>query len=316
MAKFRRFIFKIIIYIAIAGLIIGGVWWGYKLYKKTSEVEGEIEKVTVSKGDIEVKFNDIGEVFPKNIIDVNSKVSGRIEELFIVEGKKVKKGERLAIIQPGQSEADKFIPIDVLASISGTVMCCESKGYYDEAAMARVGQRITGASNSSSPSCLMRIGNFNEMLVKLKVSEMEVFKLRAGMPVKIFIDALGHQIFQGRISMISPQADKDNRSGIKTFRVEAGINKYNKFLRPGITARVEAIMDSKKDILIMPLTGLFEEYGVNFAYLHIPGGKAKKVFIKTGLRGVRNIEILSGLKEKDEVYTDKPLNLEKSDDKM
>jgi multidrug efflux pump subunit AcrA (membrane-fusion protein) len=314
MKKIKNLVLKISIYAFIAILVGGGSWWGYKLYKKTSEVEGEIEKVTLSKGKIEVKFNDIGEIFPKNILDVNSKVSGRIEELYIVEGKKVKKGEKLAIVQPGQSAADKFVPIDVLAPISGTVMRCASSGYYSEASMAKVGQRITG-SNSSNPTCLMRIGNYNKMLVKLKVSEMEVFKLRVGMSVKIFVDALGNEVFPGKIFMIAPQADKDQRSGIKTFRVEAEINKYHKFLRPGITARVEAIMDSKKDILIMPLTGLFEKYGVTFAYLCVPGSKAEKVFIKTGLRGVRNIEILNGLKEKDEVYTDKPLNL-KSDDKM
>ncbi len=304
MKKFKSLALKISIYALIVIVVGGGAWWGYSLYKKTSEVEGEIEKVALSKGKIEVKFNDIGEVVPKNILDVNSKVSGRIEKLFVVEGKKVKKGDRIAIIQPGQSEADKFIPIDVLAPIAGTVMCCVSSGYYSEATMAKIGQRITGASNSSNPSCLMRIGNYNKMLVKLKVSEMEVFKLRVGMPVKILIDALEDQVFSGKISMISPQADKDNRSGIKTFRVQAEISKYHKLLRPGITARVEAIMDSKKDILIMPLTGLFEKYGATFAYLHVPGGKAKKVSITTGLRGVRNIEILSGLEEKDEVYSD------------
>ncbi|MCK5584352.1 MAG: efflux RND transporter periplasmic adaptor subunit [Elusimicrobiales bacterium] len=308
MKKFKNLALKISIYAFVAIVIGGGAWWGYKLYKKTSEVEGEIEKVFVSKGKIEVKFNDIGEVFPKSILDVNSKVGGSIEELFVMEGKKVKKGDKLAIVQPGQSAADKFIPIDVLAPISGTVMRCVSSGYYSEATMAKVGQRITGA-NSSNPTCLMRIGNYNKMLVKLKVSEMEVFKLRVGMPVKIFVDALGNEVFPGKISMIAPQANKDNRSGIKTFRVEAAINKYHKLLRPGITARVEAIMDSKKDILIMPLTGLFEKYGATFAYLYVLGDKAKKVSIKTGLRGVRNIEILSGLKEKDEVYTDKPLNL-------
>ncbi len=315
MKKFKNLALKTSIYVFSVFVLVGGTWWGYNLYKKTSEVEGEIEKVLLSKGKIEVKFNDIGEVVPKNIMDVNSKVSGRIEKLFVVEGKKVKKGDKIAIVQPGQSEADKFIPMDVFAPISGTVMCCVSSGYYSEATMAKIGQRITGAATSSNPSCLMRIGNYNKMLVKLKVGEMDIFKLKVGMPVKIHVDAIENEVFSGKISMISPQADKDNRSGIKTFRVQAEISRYHKFLRPGITARVEAIMDSKKDILIMPLTGLFEKYGVTFAYLYVPGGKAKKVLIKTGLRGVRNIEILSGLKEKDEVYTDKPLNLE-SDDKM
>ena len=85
MKKIKNLALKFSIYIFVIIIVGGGFWWGYKLYKKTSEVEGEIEKVTLLKGKIEVKFNDIGEVFPKNILDVNSKVSGRVEELFVVE---------------------------------------------------------------------------------------------------------------------------------------------------------------------------------------------------------------------------------------
>lgn len=312
MKKIRKIALKTVIYAAAAAVLGGGGWWGYKLYKKTAAVEADIEKVTVSKGDIEVKFQDLGDVNPKQLVEVFAKVGGILDEVRVTEGDSVAKGDRIALVQPGQSEADKYLPVEVLSSLSGTVMPCQSRGYYDEATMAKIGQRISGVYDSGNPTCLMQIGDLSQMIVKLNVSEMEVLKLRKNMPVKVTVDAIASLDLSGRISLISPKAEKDNRSGVKSFRVEVGINQQAAALRPGMTARIETVMDSRKNILKMPISGLFEEKGKRFAYFYVPNGKAKKTDVVTGLRNETEVEILNGLKEGDQVYTDKPLNIEEN----
>jgi multidrug efflux pump subunit AcrA (membrane-fusion protein) len=50
---------------------------------------------------------------------------------------------------------------------------------------------------------------------------------------------------------------------------------------------------------------------MNFVYLYDPNtNKAKKVNVICGVRNEMEVEIKSGLKEGDKVYTDKPLNIE------
>jgi len=310
MKKFKSMAFKIVLYSLGAVLVGGGAWWGYKLYKKTSNVEAEIDKVSVSKGDIEIKFQDIGDIAPKIVVQVYARVGGSVDEVLVKEGDSVEKGAKVAVVQPGQSEADKFLPVEVLAPIGGTVMRCESSGYNSESELVKPGQRISGLAESGNPTCLIQIADLSRMMVKLNVSEMEVNKLKTGMPVKVSADALPMLELSGRVAMISPKAEKDNRSGVKSFRVEVGIDQKNSQVRPGMTARIETVMEERKNILKMPISGLFEERGKKFAYLDVPQAKARKVDVRTGLRNETEVEILSGLAEGSTVYTDKPLNLQ------
>jgi len=306
MKKVKHLVFKALLWGAAAAVLAGGGWWGYRAYQKTSLVEGEIEKVTVARGDIAIKFQDIGDVTPKNVIEVNSRVGGRVAEVFVKEGDKVKKGDRLAVVQPGQTESDKYVPVEVTAPIDGTLMTCSGN---DSRSLVKIDQRIGGLADGN-PTCLMLVGDFSTLVIGLNVSEMEVMKLRAGLPVKVTIDALPALPLTGRITLISPKADS-SRGSSKSFRVEIGIDQKNlPGVKSGMTSRIEAVMESRRDTLTMPISGLFEEQGRRFAYLYVPGGKAVKADIKIGLRNETDVEILAGLKEGDTVYADKPMNIE------
>ena len=311
MKKIKRLALKTVAYSLSAAALGGGGWWGYKLYQKTSSVEVEIEKVQISKGDLDTKFQDIGDIYPKDMLEVYSRVSGRVDQLLVAEGATVNKGDKLAVVNPGQSESDKFLPVDVVSPMSGTVMrCTGSQSYYGtESTMAKVDQRVSGLSDSGNPTCLMQIADFSRMVVKLSVSEMEVLKLKRDLPVKVTIDALPSMDLSGRISLISPKSEQ-GRGGTKSFNVDVSIDQRNLNIKSGMTGRIEAVMESRKNTLKIPISGLFEERGRQFAYLYTPDGKSRKVDLKIGLRNETEVEILSGLQEGATVYTDKPLNVE------
>lgn len=298
---------KKIIYLISSLIIIAGIYFGNKAYKKYSVVEADIDKVEVKKGEISVMFQDIGDIYPKNIVEVRSLVSGELKEVLAYEGDQVKKGQKLAMVQPGQSAADKFMPVEVLSPMDGTVFKCQGQGYNDEPQIKKVGERVSG-SNEYNPTCIMQVADMGKMIVKLQVSESDVAKLKKNMPVSITIDAL-NKTLSGRVASISPNAQR-NRMNIKSFPVEIEVNEKVSLL-PGMTARVSAVLETKKNVLVMPLSGLFEERGMNFVYLYDPNiNKAKKVNVICGVRNEMEVEIKSGLKEGDKVYTDKPLNIE------
>ncbi len=310
MKKVKHILLKIFIYCAVAAVLGGGGWWGYKAFKKTSLVEGETEKVTVSKGDIEVKFQDIGDVTPKDVIDVFSRVGGRITEVLTEEGRAVRKGDKVAVVQPGQTDSDKYVPVDVNAPIGGTVMVCSGNDGSRSNSLAKADQRISGLADGS-PTCIMQIGDFSSLIIDLSVSEMEVMKLRLGLPVKVTIDALASLPLTGRITLIAPKSAESGRGGGKSFKVEISIDQKNiPNVKSGMTSRIEAVMQAHRNTLLMPVSGLFEEGGRQFAYLYVPGGLSRKVDIKTGLRNEIDVEVLSGLKEGETVYADKPFNIE------
>ncbi|MEW5951490.1 MAG: HlyD family efflux transporter periplasmic adaptor subunit [Elusimicrobiota bacterium] len=296
------------IYAIIAVLLILAAYFLYPIYKKYSVVEAEIEKAQAYKGDIEVTFQDIGDISPKNVIEIRSLASGELKEVLVREGDFVKKGQKLAVVLPGQSAADKFMPVEVLSPIDGTVLKCEGQGYYDEPEIKKPGERVTGASDYN-PTCIMKVADLKEMIVKLEVGESEVMKLRKGMPVSIFAEA-AKKNFKGRVSVVSPNAKKERNGGVKTFPVEIEIL-GNPNVLPGMTARVSAVLETKKNVLLIPISGVFESKGRNFVYLYNDKTrKAIKTFVTLGIRNEMEAEVLSGLKEGDSVYTDKPLNIE------
>jgi len=260
------------------------------------------------KGDLEVRFSEIGDISAKNTVDIASKVSGRIIELSVQEGDRVKTGQKLAVIQPGKTGAERFLPSTVVSPIEGTLIryIKNPDSSNQNAAFAEKGEYVTGIFESQNPTFMMTVADMRTVIVKLKINEMDILKLREEMPVKVSVDALPEMEFPATVSMISPQAEKDPRGG-KVFRVEVTLDKNDPRLRTGMTARVDALLEKREGVLKIPLTGLFEERGVPLVYLDVPGGKPRQAVIGTGLKTELDVEVTTGLEEGQKVHTEKPV---------
>ena len=278
---------------------------GFKKYKGSKDEEGPSTAV-VSKGDIELHFVDAGELLPKIYADVASKVSGRVIEMPVDEGVKVKKGARLCVIQPGRTEAEAYVPAALTAPIDGVVMRYQDRSASnpEEGKIAKLGDYVTGLMESTNPSYLMTVADLSRLIVKMKISEMDVLKLREGMDVDVTIDALPGEKYPARITMISPQAEKDNNN-LKNFKVEVTLGKLDPRLKPGMTARVDGLLDARRGVLKLPLAAVFEEGGQDVGYVDAKP-KPRRVELKLGLRSETDAEVLDGLKEGEKLLTEKP----------
>ncbi|MBI4669519.1 MAG: HlyD family efflux transporter periplasmic adaptor subunit [Elusimicrobia bacterium] len=306
--------------------------------KKTSQPAGS-DIVKVSRGDIEVRFRETGEIVPKTAVDVNAKVSGRILELYVHEGSRVKKGEKLALLQPGRSELDQYVPVVIAAPLDGLILVPDKKEDQQELPkFIQAGDYVLGLFESNSPTDLMTIADMREMAAELQISEMDILKLKEGLDVEVTVDAIAEEKFAGKIAAISPRAVKNNNN-LKVFKVMIGLAKndasHRNFNRPfpqgrgdarpaphsfgdgvgagglgrlraGMTARIEAVLNKKTNVLKIPLSVIYEEAGKETVYL-ADGKKSKRTEIKTGLKNEMDAEVLSGLKEGDNVLPEKPI---------
>jgi HlyD family secretion protein len=226
----------------------------------------------------------------------------------VQEGQRVAKGDKVAVIQPGRTDAERYVPFTLNAPIAGVVMRYQKQGsYQEESRIVRLGDYVTGLIDSVTPTYLMTIADLSSLVVKMKISEMDILKLRQGMAVDVTVDALPGTKIPSRVSLVSPQADKDNNN-LKTFKVEVTLGKSDPRLKPGMTARVDGLLESRKNVLKIPLTAVFEEMGAEYAYTKSPTKKGKPghVKLKLGLRNETDVEVQDGLKEGDELLTEKP----------
>lgn len=299
------------LWLAVAAVAAGGAW-AWKRHKAAPAADGA-DPVEVSRGDLEKHFVDSGEIAPKNYVDVASQVSGRVVKMEVDEGSEVRAGRELCVIQPGHSEAERYVPTAVKAPIDGVVMRYQKQGSNDPSTLARLGDYVTGLAESNSPTYLMTIADLTKMVVRMKISEMDVLKLHEGMSVKVTVDALPGVDFPAKVSVVSPQAEKD-QNGIKSFRVDVALIKNDPRLKPGMTARVDGLLEARKNVLKIPLSAVFEENGKEIAYE--PGSddkdKPRKVSLKLGLRNETDAEVLDGPKPGEKLLTEKPVDKTKS----
>jgi len=256
---------------------------------------------------------DSGELTPKIYADVASKVSGRVIELFVDEGTRVRNGAKLAVIQPGRTEAEAYVPTTLTSPIDGVVMRYQDRSSNNpqEGRLSKLGEYVTGLMESQTPTYLLTVADLSRLVVKMKISEMDVLKLKEGMDVKVTVDALPGLVFPSKVTLVSPQAEKDSNN-LKNFKVEVTLLKSDARLKPGMTARVDGLLDSRKKVLKLSLSGVFEEGGKEFAYRAGGGAKPEKAPLKLGLRSEMDAEVLEGVKEGDKFLTEKPEDKPKS----
>ncbi len=319
--KFLRFLNKHKGKIIIILLIIAIACY-FAFLKKKPEVKDEILMHTLKKGTILETLRKDGAISAEYSTEINSPADGRIKTLYVKEGDKVKKGQKLVTIMPGQNIYEKYVPIDVIATMDGLVLRClndrmssKSKMSYE---LPKEGEYIQGSSYN--PTCLMKIIKENDYVLPFKVGEYEIEKLHLGMPMQIKVAAKPDLKIDGKISLISPQPEikEENRwdedSSKVEFIVVAETQNYTGPIILGLTATAEIDLGKYEDVLIVPLNAVYEERDLAtqnikyFVYKEIAPKKAKKIEIKLGAKDDMQAEILNpkelGLKEDDKIFLD------------
>lgn len=287
-----------VVLVALAG------GWGWRKWRKSKETPPALEKVT--RGDLEVRFRESGDVGALTFADVASKVSGRVTALKVEEGQLVKAGTPLAVIQPGRTGAEQYVPSNVTSPIAGVVMRFVPEGQSQGAPRwPRVGDYVTGLFDAQNPTYLMTVADLSKLVVRMQISEMDILKLSPGMPVSVTVDALPGRKLEGRVHAIAPQAEKNN-AGLKVFKVEVLLTTSDGKLRPGMTARVDALLDQRKNALKIPVGAIFEEGGKSVVF--VQGEEPRRVEVELGLRGEMEAEALKadGVSEGAELLTERP----------
>lgn len=288
-----------------AAVVLALLGWGVKKWLGSKKAPPLFE--TVAKGAIEQRFRDSGEVAARTFVDVASKVSGRVTELKVEEGTAVRKGQPLAVIQPGRTGAEQYVPSTLESPMAGTLMRYVSDEGKGSGRFPRVADYVTGLFDSQNPTYLFTVADVSRMIVRMQISEMDILKLTPGMKVDVTIDALPGKTFPGKVDRIAPQAEKGT-GGLKVFKVEVALDENDARLRPGMTARVDALLQKREGVLKVPLAGLFEEAGKDVVFVQLEGDKSRRVEVELGLRGDMEAELLKGesIEEGTRLFTERP----------
>lgn len=138
------------------------------------------------------------------------------------------------------------------------------------------------------------------LVVKAPLDEVDAPRLKAGMPVRITIDALPGRSFAGRIQRIAPYVSALEKQA-RTVDIEATFDEPAKAgpLLVGYSADVEVILEVRDSALRVPTTALLEGSRV----LLLEGDALVERKLKTGLSNWQFTEVIEGLGGGERIVT-------------
>jgi RND family efflux transporter MFP subunit len=146
---------------------------------------------------------------------------------------------------------------------------------------------------------IVTIADVENLLAKATVGEAQIAQINVGDEVKITVNALGDQIFSGKVTRISPAAQMPSR----TFTAEVSILDGLGILRAGMSAHVLAAGREKENVIAIPETALVMREDMKTAYVVVDENKVQQKILKVGFVGGGWAEILEGIAEGDLVVT-------------
>jgi len=210
--------------------------------------------------------------------------------------------ERLALVEKGRVKSELLnVESIIRAPISGTVL----------ELLVNEGDPVVPLTSYQAGTALTTLADMSQLVFKGTVDEIDVGKLREGLPARIKVGALPDAKVDGQVYKIAPKSKV--LEGATLFDVEidllpaAGV-----VLRAGFSANADIVVREKKDVLLLPERLVTFKEGK--ASVELPGAAKEaeplKRDITAGLSDGLNVEIAEGLKENDLVVERPPKKIE------
>ena len=145
---------------------------------------------------------------------------------------------------------------------------------------------------------LAAIADMGDLIFKGTVDEIDVGKLKMGLPARIKVGALPTDVVTGKVARIAPQAQQ--KDGATLFDVEIELDPATHVtLRAGYSANADLIIRERKDVLTIPERVVIFEDGGKKTFVEIPGATEKappvKTAVKLGVSDGLNVEVMEGV---------------------
>ncbi|HNT87112.1 MAG TPA: HlyD family efflux transporter periplasmic adaptor subunit, partial [Candidatus Hydrogenedentes bacterium] len=168
--------------------------------------------------------------------------------------------------------------------------------------------RIEEGASVRERQGIITIPNTRQMTAKVKIHEAYIERIARGQQARIKVDAHPDRPLTGVVSRIGVLPDAQNRwmnPDLKVYDTTVTIDGTHEWLKPGLSAQVEIIVDRLDDVLQVPLQAVSEENGQRICYVAGGGGAERRV-VQTGSFSDVFIEIKSGITAGDRVLLRAP----------
>ncbi len=263
-----------------------------------------VKEIEPEYGNIQSVISTTGTVQPQNRLEVKPPISGRVEEILVREGEKVKTGhilawmsstERAALLDAAMSQGedalrywqDVYRPTPLIAPIDGDVIV----------RAVEPGQTVTSGEAVIVLS--------DRLIVNAIVDETDIGKVKIGQAAIVSLDAYPQRKVKAGVDHISYESKVVNN--VTTYAVDILTQEIPEFFRSGMSANIDIIEESKENVLLLPLDAVKEDK--DGSYVLLSKGKNSKIVkqrVKIGITNENKAEIISGVRIEDKIIIETP----------
>ncbi|MCC0005496.1 MAG: efflux RND transporter periplasmic adaptor subunit [Hyphomicrobiales bacterium] len=311
---------RLLIWFLVLALIGGGAFFGWRRFGAAPLVA----VVEVKRGSVAEVVYATGVVEPTRWAKVIAYQRKRIIDICDCEGKTVKAGDILARLDDTEEKAnvaelearrallkndvDRVTGLYKLNAATKTALdqAITALREYDARIEARKQKladlvlrapidgvvlkregHIGDMAGTGVNDALFWVGRPKPLRVDADVNEEDMPRVRIGQKVLLRHDGFPGQALEAVVDDITPKGDPQT----KTFRVYLALPDDTP-LRIGMSVEANIVIAARQSALIVPAEAV-----VNGAVDRVVNGVVARTQVKTGVRGVRLFEILSGLEE-------------------
>lgn len=288
-----------------------------KAAMQTQKTKYEGDKALYEAGVISKQdYSSSGDSYATSVLNFNQ---SRLELLKILEQLDISPNEIVGLELSDTPEVVKLLKqsistIMVVAPETGVVLI-PTQSKTDSAPAGEDGGSASGAGGELLPGAetkaqqaLVSLGDLSGYRVHIQVSELDIVRIRPGLPALITGDAYPGIVLKGEVRQIAIQANpsqQQGQSGVSMFDALIVIPKADEkaqaLIRVGMTAKVEIKISNPPEITI-PINAVVSKEGVStVTIIDSKTGQPRKVVVETGPTTETGVTILKGVKAGDKV---------------
>lgn len=195
--------------------------------------------------------------------------------------------------------------------------------------LVEMGEKILGTAQFQGTE-IMKVADLNIINAIVEVDENDVVLLEKGDSARVEIDAFPNKVFNGFVLEIGHSAILSNTGSqdqVTNFQVKIRLLDYDRKIRPGMSCEVKIETEIRKDVLAVPLQAVTVRTNIEKAdeskrgirkvvdekktmsnkpkpVVFVRNGNAAKLnSVEVGISDNGFIEVLSGLKEGEEIIS-------------
>jgi HlyD family secretion protein len=149
-----------------------------------------------------------------------------------------------------------------------------------------------------------------EFSVDIKITEVDLAKIKPGLPARVLVDAIPDRTLSGTVTEIAQLPDSQSRflnPNLKLYETVIELSNTDAPLRNGMSCRVEITVDHYPDALFVPIQTVTRVAGQPVVYVADASGVVKPREVTIGLDNSRFIHITGGLEQGERILLAPPL---------